>query len=116
MPKILTQAETEQFWNQGYCFPFDCLTAEEAAEARARFEAFEAEIDDDIHKHLRVKVHLGFMWLWELAHHPKILRRGRGPDRAQHPALSVDAVVQERRRRQAGLLASGFRLLRARTA
>ena len=43
MPKVLTQAEIDQFWNEGYCFPFDCLTAEEAAEARARFEAFEAE-------------------------------------------------------------------------
>ena len=73
MPKILTQAEIDRFWNEGYCFPFDCLTTEAAAEARARLEAFEAEIDDDIQKHLRVKVHLGFMWLWKLAHHPKIL-------------------------------------------
>ena len=73
MPKVLTQAEVDRFWNEGYCFPFDCMTTAEAAEARAKLEAFEAEIDDDIDNHIRVKSHLGFMWLWELAHSPKIL-------------------------------------------
>ncbi|MDE0059999.1 MAG: phytanoyl-CoA dioxygenase family protein, partial [Defluviicoccus sp.] len=73
MPKVLTEAEVSQFWNEGYCFPFDCLTTEEAAATRAKLEAFEGEIDGHIDRHLRVKVHLGFLWLWELAHHPKIL-------------------------------------------
>ena len=73
MPKILTQAQVDQFWNDGYVFPFDCMTTEQAAEARAKLEAYESTLDDEIHKHLRVKVHLGFMWLWDLAHNPKIL-------------------------------------------
>ena len=73
MPKILTQAQIDQFWNEGYAFPFDCWTPAQAAEARAKLEAYERTLDDDIHKHLRVKVHLSFMWLWDLAHDPRIL-------------------------------------------
>lgn len=73
MPKVLTQAQIDQFWDEGYVLPFDCLTTEEAAEARAKLEAYEREIGDDIHRHLRVKVHLSFMWLNALAQNPKIL-------------------------------------------
>ena len=73
MAGTLTQAQIDRFWNDGYAFPFDCLSAGEAAEARAKLEAYERTLDDDIHKHLRIKVHLSFLWLWELAHHPKIL-------------------------------------------
>ena len=73
MPKVLTQAQIDQFWDDGYVFPFDCLTAAEAAEARRKLEAYEREIGGDINKKLRVKVHLSFLWLMELARHPKIL-------------------------------------------
>ncbi len=45
MPKILTQAQIDQFWNEGYVFPFDCLTADEAAAVRAKIEAYESTIE-----------------------------------------------------------------------
>ena len=73
MPKVLSQAQVDQFWNEGYCAPFDCLTPEEAAAARASLEAYEASVDGPIDKHMRVKCHLGFMWLWDLVHSPKML-------------------------------------------
>lgn len=73
MPKILTQAEIDQFWNEGYVFPFDCLTADEAAAVRAKIEAYESTIEGNASNHLRVKVHTAFMWLMEIAHHPRIL-------------------------------------------
>ena len=73
MPRTLTSNQVDQFWNEGYVFPFDCLTAEEAAECRTRLEAYEATIDGPISAHLRIKVHLGFRWLWEIARHPKLL-------------------------------------------
>ena len=73
MPKILTTEQIEQFRNEGYAFPFDCLTADEARTCRERIEAYEATIDGDIAQHMRIKVHLGFRWLWEIAHHPKLL-------------------------------------------
>ena len=73
MPKILTQTQSDQFWNDGYVFPFDCLTTEEAQACRDKLEAYEATLDDAITKHVRVKCHLAFQWLWDIAHHPKIL-------------------------------------------
>lgn len=83
MAKILTQAEIDQFWNQGYVFPFDCLTTAEARDARARLEAYEAGVEGDISKHLRVKVHMAFPWLMDLARHPALLDAAEdliGPD------------------------------------
>ena len=73
MPKILTQAEIDQFWNEGYAFPFDCLTPQEAADVRAKIEAYEGTIEGDIGQHLRVKVHMAFTWLNDIARHPRIL-------------------------------------------
>ena len=73
MPKVLTQAQIDQFRDEGYAFPFDCLSAGEVAEARGRFEEYEREIGGNIHARLRVKAHLAFLWIGELARHPKIL-------------------------------------------
>ncbi len=73
MPNILTQTQSDQFWNDGYVFPFDCLTTEEAQACRDKLEAYEATLDGEITKHVRVKCHLAFQWLWDIAHHPKIL-------------------------------------------
>ena len=73
MPNVLTQAQIDQFWNDGYVHAFDCLTADEARECRNKLEAYEATIDDKISKYVRIKCHLGFRWLWDITHHPKIL-------------------------------------------
>ena len=73
MPKILTQAQIDQFWNEGYVLPFDCLTTEQARDVRNKIEAYESTIEGDISKHLRVKVHTAFLWLMDIARHPKIL-------------------------------------------
>ena len=73
MPNILTQAQIDQFWNDGYVFPFDCLTTAEAAEVRSKIEAYESTVEGDIGMNLRVKVHTAFTWLNDIAHHPRIL-------------------------------------------
>ena len=73
MPKVLTQTQVDQFHNEGYVFPFDCLTAEQARECRDRLEAYEASIDGNISKYVRIKCHLAFKWLEDIAQHPKIL-------------------------------------------
>ena len=73
MPKILTQAEIDQFWNEGYVFPFDALTTQESDNARAGIEAYEDTIEGDIGSHLRIKVHMAFTWLNDIARHPRIL-------------------------------------------
>ena len=73
MTKVLTPAQADQFWNDGYVFPLDCLNADEALKCRNKLEAYEKTIGGDISKHVRVKCHLAFRWLWDLAHHEKIL-------------------------------------------
>jgi len=73
MSKILTQAQIDQFWNEGYVLPFDCLTTEQARDVRTKLEAYERTIDGDISKYLRVKVHTAFPWLMDIARNPKIL-------------------------------------------
>jgi non-heme Fe2+,alpha-ketoglutarate-dependent halogenase len=73
MPNSLTEAQVEQFWNDGYVTPFDCLTTDEAAECRRKLEEFEASVDGPIDEYIRIKCHLAFKWLEDIAHHPKIL-------------------------------------------
>ena len=73
MLNILTQEQIDQFWNEGYVLPFDCLSTAEARECRDKLEASEGTIDGDISKYIRVKSHTAFPWLNEIARHPKIL-------------------------------------------
>ena len=73
MPKVLTQAQIDQFWNEGYVLPFDCLSTEQARDARTKIEAYESTIDGDISRYIRVKAHTAFLWLMNIARDPKIL-------------------------------------------
>ena len=73
MPKALTDAQIAQFEADGYVFPLDCLTVSEAAEIRAKFEAHERANGVGAYQHIRIKSHLAFPWLLDLARHPKIL-------------------------------------------
>jgi ectoine hydroxylase-related dioxygenase (phytanoyl-CoA dioxygenase family) len=73
MTKSLSAAQIAQFETDGYLFPLDCMSAAEATDCRTRFEAFEREAGNSAHKVLRIKSHLIFPWLVEIARHPKIL-------------------------------------------
>jgi hypothetical protein len=73
MPNVLTQSEIDQFWQDGYVYPFDCLSPEQAKDCREKLEAYEATVEGHIAEHVRIKVHLAFKWLFDLAHHPKLL-------------------------------------------
>ena len=73
MPKLLTTKQVDQFWDEGYISPFDCLSSKEALECRRKIETYEASIDGNISNYVRIKCHLAFKWLEDIAHHPKIL-------------------------------------------
>ena len=73
MPNVLTQSEINQFWQDGYVYPFDCLSPEQTKDRREKLEAYEATVGGHIADHVRIKVHLAFRWLFDLAHHPKLL-------------------------------------------
>ncbi len=73
MPKLLTEAQIRQFWDEGYVFPFDCLSPAEALNLRARFEAYEGADAEAARQRIRGKAHLAFPWLFDVARHPAIL-------------------------------------------
>lgn len=73
MTKLLTAAEVDQYERDGYVFPIDVMTAEEALGYRRRLEAHEARNGGPLQSTMRRKTHLLFTWANELARHPKIL-------------------------------------------
>lgn len=73
MPKLLTAAQLAQFRSEGYVFPFPGVSAAQAAEYRARIEAYENQSGHDANRTLKIKGNLAFPWLMELARNPRIL-------------------------------------------
>jgi chlorinating enzyme len=73
MGKALSDAQIRQFHDQGFVFPLSCLRPGEARQYRDRFETYERTIGESAHRRLRIKAHLAFPWLVELARHPRIL-------------------------------------------
>lgn len=73
MPKVLTPSQLEQFHAQGYAFPFRALQAEQAIQYRQRIEAYEQSVGHDANRTLKIKGHLAFPWLVEIARNTAIL-------------------------------------------
>ena len=66
MPKILTQAQIDQFWRDGCVFPVRVMPEAEALGIRRRLETFESENGGPLKGALRHKSHLLFTWLGDL--------------------------------------------------
>ncbi len=73
MPKHLTDAQIGHYRERGYISPVDLLTASEAAEARAKLEAYEAESGGPLGGAQRAGGHLLWTWLDELMRHETLL-------------------------------------------
>ena len=76
MPAFLSPTQLAQYQHDGFCFPIDCLTEEEAGYFRGRLEDFEREQGDTFGKLpnlVRSKSHLLFTWMDELVRHPNVL-------------------------------------------
>ena len=73
MGKILSAEQVAAFERDGYVFPVEAMSAEDAQALGRRIEDYERETGVDATKRLRVKGHLVFPWLVELARHPAIL-------------------------------------------
>lgn len=66
MPKMLTQAQIERFWQDGYVAPVRVMSEAEAQAIRGRLEAFEKSSGGPLRGDLRHKSHLLFTWLADL--------------------------------------------------
>ncbi len=73
MPKILTQAQIDQFSRDGCVFPVRVMPAAEALEIRRKLEAFEARTGGPLKGALRHKSHLLFTWLADLVRNSRIV-------------------------------------------
>ena len=73
MPKFLTEKQIDRFKKQGAVAPIRLLESHEALKIRQKFEDLEEEIGDKAQNRFRVKGHLPFPWLTELAKNPALL-------------------------------------------
>lgn len=73
MTGSLTAEQAEAFGADGYFLKGRALTAEHAAECRARVEAMEQELGEDCNVRMKIKAHVVAPWMVDLARHPVIL-------------------------------------------
>ncbi|MGH6609452.1 MAG: phytanoyl-CoA dioxygenase family protein [Burkholderiaceae bacterium] len=73
MPKILTDAQVEQFWRDGCVFPVRVMPEAEAVEIRRKLEDYEARSGGPLAGDLRHKTHLLFPWLADLVRNSRIV-------------------------------------------
>ena len=72
MPKYLTQAQIDHYERDGFVFPVDVFTPDEAAELRARLAAIEAEDPEAVSGRNRNNAHLAYGVFDDIVHHPKM--------------------------------------------
>mgnify|MGYP006274929551 CR=1 FL=1 len=71
--KALTEAQARRYRDQGYVAPVAALSSAQAADARARLEAYEASSGGPLRGKLRQKPHLLFPFLSDIVHNEAIL-------------------------------------------
>ena len=72
MGRKLTDAQIERYHRDGFVYPIDAFTAEQARRYRDAMEEFEAQ-GTELTKGHNFKPHLLFTWVDEIVHHPAIL-------------------------------------------
>src|SRR3546814_10677559 len=70
---VRPDAAVAQEQDKGYYFPVHVLSPAEAADCRRRIEAFEASQGGRLRGNKRIKLHVLFPWIADLARRPTIL-------------------------------------------
>ncbi|RTL61171.1 MAG: phytanoyl-CoA dioxygenase family protein [Hyphomicrobiales bacterium] len=73
MAASMSKEQVEAFKRDGYAFPFDAISKEEATGYIARLDSYDALLDGEAQKQLKIKAHVAAPWLIDLARNPKIL-------------------------------------------
>jgi non-haem Fe2+, alpha-ketoglutarate-dependent halogenase len=73
MGKKLTDDAIERYHRDGFVYPVDAFTTEQARRYRRAMEDFEAAQGRELGKGHNFKPHLLFTWVDEIVHHPAVL-------------------------------------------
>jgi ectoine hydroxylase-related dioxygenase (phytanoyl-CoA dioxygenase family) len=73
MPKVLSPAQIDGFWKDGYVAPVRAISTEQAALIRDKLEAFEKSTGGPLSGSLRGRSHLLFTWLNDLIREERIV-------------------------------------------
>ncbi len=73
MPKVLTKNQVSQFNQNGFLFPIEAYTPEEAEILHDNFAAMEKHLGHEPQKKFRVKAHLPFPWLCDVVRNEKLI-------------------------------------------
>jgi non-haem Fe2+, alpha-ketoglutarate-dependent halogenase len=73
MAGSLSKEQVEHFRREGYAYPFDAISKDEAASYVAKLESYDAMLGEEAQKQLKIKAHVASPWLIDLARNPKIL-------------------------------------------
>jgi non-heme Fe2+,alpha-ketoglutarate-dependent halogenase len=73
MPKVLTVEQTRRYKEDGFLFPFDLYTQEEADGLAAKYAELEHRHGGELQKTFRIKAQLPFPWLCDIVRHPRLL-------------------------------------------
>ena len=73
MGKSLSDEQVAQFNRDGFLFPLDVYTPDEAAGLYDKFAAMEKKLGHEPQERFRIKAHLPFPWLCDIVKHPSIV-------------------------------------------
>jgi hypothetical protein len=73
MALALTDDQIKQFEEDGFLFPYDVYTPEDAAVLYAKYAKLEETLGEEPQKRFRIKAQLPFPWLCEIVRHPRLL-------------------------------------------
>ena len=73
MTKGLTEPEVNKFQEDGFFFPYEVYTPEEARNLWKKFNSLEKELGEEPQNRFRIKAQLPFPWLCDVVSHPKLL-------------------------------------------
>ena len=73
MPKALTVEQVNHYNDNGFLFPVDVFTAQEAERIYAKYVETERQAGEELQKKFRVKSHLPFPWLCDIIRNEKLV-------------------------------------------
>jgi non-heme Fe2+,alpha-ketoglutarate-dependent halogenase len=79
----LTPQQIEFFRANGYLSPLTAFSPDEALQYRKKIERYESDSGSDVNQRLKIKAHLAFPWMCEIARSPAIVSAVQsllGPD------------------------------------